>query len=114
LLTAGTSPERYYDEVLLASLDEMAGDEKHLRMLEEMLDDIGDEHLVASVRDKGVLRTFKEERDRVVERMREVDPEHWERFRESQVMARENILVGGRGWKVGDGEGGGKGESAVE
>lgn len=87
------SPEKY-EEVLLASLEEMERDPHHVRMLREMIDDLGDKVLDEAVREKGPVRVFREDRERVMEALRDVDPEHWERFRESQVMARENVLVG--------------------
>ena len=87
------SPEKY-EEVLLASLEEMERDPNHVRMLREMIGDLGDEVLDEAVREKGPVRVFREDRERVMEALRDVDPEHWERFRESQVMARENVLVG--------------------
>ena len=87
------SPEKY-EEVLLASLEEMERDPHHVRMLREMIGDLGDEVLDEAVKEKGPVRVFREDRERVMEALRDVDPEHWERFRESQVMARENVLVG--------------------
>ncbi|PKS07515.1 hypothetical protein jhhlp_006119 [Lomentospora prolificans] len=91
--TSIVHPFEKYEEVLVASLDEMGENSKHLQMLREMIDDLNDPALDASVAEKGLVRTFKEERALVAERLRDVDPEHWEKFRESQVMARKNINV---------------------
>lgn len=94
------SPERY--EEILASLDEMELDPNHVRMLHELIGDLHDPVLDDLVAEKGAVRVFREDGARVMRALQAVDPEYWERFRESQVMARENVLVGR------------KGESAVE
>lgn len=86
-------PFEKYEEVLVASLDEMGENPKHLQMLRDMIEDLNDPVLDAAVAEKGPVRTFKEDKERVAEKLRAVDPEHWEKFRESQVMARKNINV---------------------
>lgn len=86
------SPEKY-EEVLLASLDEMERDPNHVRMLRDMIGDLNDPVLDEKLGEKGPVRVFREDGGRVVEALRAVDPEHWERFREAQVMARENVWV---------------------
>ena len=56
------------------------------------IDDIG---LSALVREKGAVVAFAENRLDIARRMRDVDPEHWRLFKESQEMARANVDVGG-------------------
>jgi len=100
--SANQRAEQY--ERMMRSLDEMAADPRHARMLRELLCDLEDEELEETVKTKGVLRTFKEDREKVARRLREVDPEHWERFRESQEKAVVNLTVGGDESAAGAGE----------
>ncbi|SPN99547.1 related to GIP3 Glc7-interacting protein whose overexpression relocalizes Glc7p from the nucleus [Cephalotrichum gorgonifer] len=87
------SPEKYA-EVLLASVDDVESDPQLMQVLSEMIKDMNDPELERLVKEKGPARVFREDRARVVEGLREMDPDHWEVFKESQVMARENVLVG--------------------
>lgn len=79
-------------DLLMSNIDDIGSDPKHLRMLTGMAEDIGGE-LLETMREKGPVRTFKEDRDMVLRCMKEADPEYWDRFVESQKKARANISV---------------------
>jgi hypothetical protein len=69
----------------------VGADKNHVRLLHEMLDDIGDEELLQKAKEIGVVRVFREHREEVLRKLKEADPEHWERFAESQIMASKNV-----------------------
>ncbi|KAJ4311847.1 Microtubules assembly and stabilization protein [Fusarium piperis] len=77
---------------LFSTIDDISSDPRHVRMLSELAEEIGGE-LYEIVKDKGPARAFKEHRDVALKSMEESDPEHWERFTESQHKARANITV---------------------
>ncbi|CAM1501051.1 Fc.00g102130.m01.CDS01 [Cosmosporella sp. VM-42] len=77
---------------LLAIIDDIGNDPKHVHMLTEMAEDIGGE-LLELVKELGAVRAFKEHKDLAFRLMRESDPDHWERFVEAQQKARANITV---------------------
>jgi len=79
---------------LLSDGVELVGrDPKHVRMLQDLLDELGDDELRAEVGQKGVIRVFNERKAEIRQRMREADPVHWDRFVESQEMARKNVAL---------------------
>ncbi|KAK4121296.1 RNI-like protein [Parathielavia appendiculata] len=113
--------ERY---ALLTSGVEMVGaDPNHARLLHDLLEELGDEALNEEVKRKGVVEVFKQRKEEIVGLLREADPGAWDRFVESQEMARKNVSVpaavpgqgegtgGCAGAAVGGGEGG---ETAVK
>lgn len=71
----------------------VSADPNHARVLHEMLVELGDEDLLQKAEQMGAARVFQEDKDHVLRRLREADPEHWERFAESQEMARKNVKV---------------------
>lgn len=85
-------PQNY--DALFSSVDEIGADPNHVRVLEEMLDDIGNQDLLKKVREKGVIRVYMEDKEQVLQALKEADPEHWERFLESQRKARANVQPG--------------------
>ena len=85
----------------------MGNDEKGLEILQEMVDDLNDERAHQLVREKGVVRVFKEDKEYLLACLKEQDRELWDRFVESQEKARANVRVlpdttGGRPYVVGD------------
>jgi hypothetical protein len=78
---------------LLSSLDAIEADPNHAPMLQELVEELGDEELLQKMRDKGVMRTYKEDKDEIFEKLRQKDPDHWERFRESLEKAKANVTV---------------------
>lgn len=93
-----SGPPRSEHYALLTSGVEMVGaDPNHARLLHELLEEeLGDdEALRAEVREKGVVAVFKERRREILNRLREADPAHWDRFVESQEMARANVKLKG-------------------
>lgn len=85
-------PEHY---LLLSGIEDVGNDPNHVRILHEMLDELDDDELRRKAEEVGVVRVFQEERDTVLEKLKESDPEHWERFAESQLMASKNRMNGG-------------------
>jgi hypothetical protein len=101
-------PEHYW---LLAAIDDVGSDPNHVRLLHELLDELEDaDELRRKAAEVGVVRVFKEERATVLEKMKQSDPEHWERFAESQEMASKNRMNGGGGQNT---EGGAAGKAAA-
>ena len=76
--------------VLLSGLEEVAANPNHIRMLHEMLDDLDNEDLKREAEERGVVPVFEEHREELLQKLKEDDPEYWERFVESQVLARAN------------------------
>lgn len=66
-------------------------DPNHVRMLHEILDELGDSGLRAEVEEKGIVKVFEERKGEIRQKLRDVDPLHWDRFVESQLMARKNV-----------------------
>lgn len=77
---------------LLSTIDDIGSDPKHVGLLTGMADDIGGE-LLERVKEKGAVRTFKEDRELVFRCMKAADPDHWDKFVESQHKARANISL---------------------
>lgn len=77
---------------VLSTVDDIGNDPKHVTLLTGIADDVGGE-LLELVKQKGVIRAFKEDRDIVFKCMQEHDPDHWDSFVESQRKARANITV---------------------
>lgn len=80
--------------MLLSGIEAVGNDPNHVRFLHEMLDELDDDELRKKAEEIGVVRVFQEERERVLEKMKQSDPEHWERFAESQIMASKNRMDG--------------------
>ncbi|KAL2128104.1 hypothetical protein VTI74DRAFT_9734 [Chaetomium olivicolor] len=102
---------------LLTSGVEMVGaDPNHVRLLHELLEELGDEELNTEVAQRGAVDVFKTRKEEVLERLKASDPVYWDRFVESQEMARKNVRVegeGGKGAVSGGGGVGGAGDEAV-
>lgn len=84
-------PEHY---ALLSGVELIGRDPNHVRMLHELLDELNDGSLRKEVEEKGVVQVFQEKKGEIIRRLREADPAHWDRFVESQVMARKNVKLG--------------------
>lgn len=97
--TGIVKPEHY---PLLSGVELVGADPKHAIMLHEILDELGDSSLIEDARTKGVVSVFLERKEEILRRLKEADPEHWETFVESQVMARANAggVGAGRGGEV--------------
>ncbi|KAK0619219.1 hypothetical protein B0T14DRAFT_537097 [Immersiella caudata] len=66
-------------------------DPNHVRMLHEILDELGDSGLRSEVEEKGIVKVFEERKGEIRQKLRDMDPLHWDRFVESQLMARKNV-----------------------
>jgi len=78
---------------VLSGVEEIGADPNHSRVLHELLDEVNDDKLKEKVGEKGIVRVFQEDREQIIGSLRAADPEHWERFIESQKMARANVLA---------------------
>lgn len=85
---SGFIQQEYYD--MLNTIDDIGKDPQHIQLLYGMAEDLGGE-VMDKVKEKGVVRTFKENQDLVIEHMKAKDPEFWDRFVESQHKAVGNI-----------------------
>ena len=82
-----------YAALLTLGVEMVGADPNHARMLHELLDELGDEDMKRAVAARGVVPVFKERKEEILTRLRAADPAHWDRFVESQVMARANVNV---------------------
>lgn len=69
-------------------------DPNHVRMLHEILDELEDAGLRSEVEEKGIVKVFEERKGEIRQKLRDLDPMHWDRFVESQLMARKNVNLG--------------------
>lgn len=84
-------------DLVSGAVEEIEKDPNHVRMLLGLVEDLGNEELERKVAAKGVTAVIKEDKEWIRELMRVQDPEHWERFLESQNMARANVMVEEKG-----------------
>ncbi|KLU86342.1 hypothetical protein MAPG_05356 [Magnaporthiopsis poae ATCC 64411] len=75
------------------SLLSVGSDPNHVRLLHELVEEVDDPELNKQIERDGVVSVFRDHRERIRDRLRSADPEHWERFEESQRMARANVNV---------------------
>lgn len=87
---SGFLRQEHFD--IINTIDDIGADPNHLRLLSGLAEDIGGE-LLEKVREKGTIQAFKENRDLVLQSLKDSDPEHWDRFIDSQRKARANINV---------------------
>jgi hypothetical protein len=81
-------PEHYG---ILAGLEEIGADPTHSRILYEILDELGDQRLIRLAKEEGPVKTYTENRERVLQLFKETDPEHWRLFAESMEKATTNV-----------------------
>ncbi|KAI9172366.1 hypothetical protein HJFPF1_01868 [Paramyrothecium foliicola] len=77
-------------DLLTAAIDDIGSDVNHVRLLTDIAEDVGGEFL-EKVQEKGAIRAFKEDRELYLTAYKEMDPEYWAQFVESQQKARANI-----------------------
>lgn len=89
-------PEHY--EMFLAA-DEQNVDPSHVTTISVLCDEIAedDESFRDILREKGPMRAFKEHREYILGKLRDKDPDYWERFIEAQEKAKANIKPDGPG-----------------
>ncbi|EPE04916.1 cell wall biogenesis protein mhp1 [Ophiostoma piceae UAMH 11346] len=87
---------------VLSGVDEVGSDPAHNHILYELVSDINDPDINKKLSEKGIVRLFKEDREQLLKVLKEQDPEHWDRFVESQEKARANLKIEfGEGGQVG-------------
>ncbi|ROT35618.1 RNI-like protein [Sodiomyces alkalinus F11] len=91
MFRSGIIKPEYFD--LLNGLDETLVEPNHVAAMQEMVEELQDPDLSRKMREKGVVRLFREDREQIREALRVLDPEYWERFVESQEKARGNVQV---------------------
>lgn len=82
-------PEHYM--LLNCGVEMIGADPNHARLLHELFDELDDDEYTKMVEERGAVEVFIENKEDVVRKLREVDPAHWDRFVESQEMARKNV-----------------------
>lgn len=89
--------QAHYD-LLTGAESEIGNDPDHERLIEHMLEDLGvdAEDIRKKVEEKGAIRTFQEERNEILKRMRDKDPVQWDRFIEAQEKTRANLQLGNK------------------
>lgn len=95
---SGIIKPEYFD--LLNGLDETLSDPNHVTAMQEMVEELQDPDLSRKMREKGVVRLFREDREQIREALRVLDPEYWVTFVESQEKARGNVQVLSPGGKA--------------
>ncbi|KAK3493769.1 hypothetical protein B0T13DRAFT_474444 [Neurospora crassa] len=88
-LTGIVKPEHYM--LLNCGVEMIGADPNHARLLHEMFDELDDDEYTKMVEERGAVAVFIENKEDVVRKLREMDPAHWDRFVESQEMARKNV-----------------------
>ncbi|CAK7226644.1 Microtubules assembly and stabilization protein [Sporothrix bragantina] len=87
---------------LLSGIDEIGSDPAHNHVLYELINEINDANINKKLAEKGLVRLFKEDREEMLQKLKAQDPEHWDRFIESQEKARANLKIElGEGGQVG-------------
>ncbi|CAK7230633.1 Microtubules assembly and stabilization protein [Sporothrix curviconia] len=87
---------------LLSGIDEISSDPAHNHVLYELINEINDANITKKLAEKGLVRLFKEDREEMLQKLKAQDPEHWDRFIESQEKARANLKIElGEGANVG-------------
>ncbi len=81
---------------LLTSTEEIKNDPAHTELIEAMLEEVceDDEGLRRKVQEQGAVKTFQEDKDLIMQRLRDTDPAYWANFIEAQEKARANLKVG--------------------
>lgn len=87
---SGVAREEYID--LVNTIDEIGSDPKHVHMLSDLAEDIGGDFLV-KVKEKGLVRAYKEDRESLLRNMRDADTDHWDTFVEAQRKAVQNVSL---------------------
>ncbi len=78
---------------LLSGVEDISSDPAHKHVLYELVSDINDPEINRKLAEKGIVRLFKEDREQMLNVLREQDPEHWDRFIEAQEKARANLKI---------------------
>ncbi|CAK7270494.1 Microtubules assembly and stabilization protein [Sporothrix epigloea] len=87
---------------LLSGVDDIGSDPAHNHVLYELINEMKDANINKKLAEKGLVRLFKEDREEMLQILKEQDPEHWDRFVESQEKARANLKIElGEGANVG-------------
>lgn len=86
-------PEHYG---LLTSTEEIKNDPAHAKLIVALMDEISeeDEGLRKKVQEQGAVKTFQEDRELIMKRLQDKDPQYWATFTEAQEKARANLKVG--------------------
>ena len=87
----GLIKDEHYE--VLGLLEALKDDQNHVRLLNEMLEDLNDEDLNKKAEEIGVVDTFKTEKHRVFKLLREENADHWDTFVESQEKAMKNAEI---------------------
>ncbi|KAI8959321.1 RNI-like protein [Daldinia sp. FL1419] len=93
IFRSGLIKPEHYD--LLTSANEIGNDPSHVTVVTSIMDELmgGDEQIKKDIEEKGPVRAFQQHREEIVKRLREEDPQYWEKFVEAQEKARANVRL---------------------
>ncbi|KAI1211593.1 RNI-like protein [Annulohypoxylon truncatum] len=89
----GLIKQEHFD--LLTGSEEIGEDPNHVTIVSSIINELmdGDEKVMKDVQEEGPLRAFQKNREEIVRRLREEDPQYWESFVEAQEKARANVQI---------------------
>lgn len=89
----GLIKQEHYD--LLTSSELIRNDPDQLRLISSMMDELmeEDDPIRKDVQAHGYVQAFQQNKQEIVKRLREADPQYWETFVESQEKARANVQI---------------------
>lgn len=93
IFRSGLIKPEHYD--LLTSAEEIGKNPSHVTVVTSIMDELmgGDEQTKKDIQEKGPIRAFQQHREEIVKRLREEDPQYWEKFVEAQEKARANVQM---------------------
>ncbi|KAI1344903.1 hypothetical protein F5Y15DRAFT_410592 [Xylariaceae sp. FL0016] len=88
---------------ILNSFEELGDEPSLARMISGLMEDLmeDDEEIRKRVEQLGAVRAFEADKDGIWKRLRDKDPQYWDRFLDSQKKARANIIVEPNGATIG-------------
>lgn len=89
---AGVARQEYMD--MVNTIEDIESDPNHVRLLTDWAEEVGGEFLV-KVKEKGVVRAYKEDKELLAKSMRAMDEESWDSFVEAQNKAVQNVSLEG-------------------
>ncbi|KAI0156935.1 RNI-like protein [Xylariaceae sp. FL1272] len=86
----------------LNSGEEIGDNPRHVQLVTGLMEEIMDDHedIRKRVEEKGAVKAFEEDKDRIWKQLRDRDPAYWDIFIDSQQKARANIKVDPNSTKI--------------
>ncbi|KAK7698191.1 Microtubules assembly and stabilization protein [Diaporthe eres] len=90
---SGWMTAEQYQLLSSAGFEELEKDPHQVRVFNELIDELDDEEINKLREEKGAVKVFQENRQKIVDACRASDPEYWVKFVESQEKAKANVKV---------------------